>query len=219
MKKLPQRLAVLTLCTLPLSAFAGIIIDSSTTGWYNSGLGDIHAIDGAGGFLPGPNVSEGDPTIVLGADPGFNFGLVPAFGNDWLNGDFTGGTWSGAPMAIPSSWAINTETAIVYDFTLASTSDLHFDLGVDNGLVLWLNGSFLFGATAAGGSSPNEYSFDFAGLAAGSHRLAVLRADHGGGADFDISVDAVASVPEPGMLTMLFSGLAGLVGLRRRKHA
>jgi hypothetical protein len=215
--KLRALALLIVACFVPSITNAGIIIDGTTNGLYNSGLGDIHAIDGPGGFLPGPNVSEGDPTIVLGADPGFAF--TPEFGADWLGGDLTGGTWSAAPVAIPAGWALNTETAIIYEFDLASVSDLHIDLGVDNGIVVWLDGVFQFGATAPGGANLNEYDIDIAGLGAGVHSLQILRADHGGSQNYAISVDAtpsVVGVPEPGTLGLLGLGLLG-IGFARRK--
>jgi len=198
---------------------ADVIIDNGTPGYYNDGLGDLEELDGAssgdGNILPAPIPTEGDPTIVLDEDPNLPFGAE--FGDDWLNGDFTGGTWSAGPVSIPGTWTINEETAIVYNFDLEGTSDLHIDVGVDNGVFIWLNGDFLFGATAPGGANLDEYDVAVSGLAAGNHWLAILRGDHGGSTGFDISVMA-KSVPEPGTLALLGMGLLGIGAARRRRR-
>lgn len=218
MKSIRNLLGLCAFALLPLQASATIIIDNTTLGLYNNGLGDLAALDGPGGFLPAANVSEGDPTIYLNSDPLLPF--TAAFGADWLAGDYTGGTWSAGPVAIPAGWAINSETAIVYNFNLALASSLHIDVGVDNGILVWLNGNFLFGATAPGGASINEYDFDVAFLGAGNHALQILRADHGGASGYGISVDATGlpvSVPEPGSLLLFTLSLLGL-GFMRTKH-
>jgi len=207
------------LMSAPL-ANAIVIIDDNTGGLYNDGLGDLAAIDGPGGFLLGPNVSEGDPSLIPIPDPGLVF--PASFGADWLNGDLTGGSWS-ASANIPDTWAVNAETAIIYEFTLDAISDLQIDLGVDNGLLLWLNGSYLFGAQASGGSALSEYDVDLVGVSAGLNRLQILREDHGGATGFDIRVDAtrsVTAVPEPGTLGLLgFSLVAfGFGALRTRRR-
>ncbi len=220
MKQLKTGLGLLLIaCLFPLQAAATIIINNASLGMYNNGLGDLAPIDGPGGFFLGANVSEGDPTSSFTTDPGLVFSS--AFGTNWLGGNYTGGSWSAGPVAIPGGWAVNTETAIVYDFNLALASDLHIDIGVDNGILVWLNGSFLYGATAAGGANINEYDIDVAGLGAGNHSLQIIRADHGGGTGYGISVDAKelpVKVPEPGSVLLFALGLI-LLGLKRlKKH-
>lgn len=200
-------------------AHAAIIIDGTTTGRYNSGLGDLAALDGTpGGFLLGPNVSEGDPNLSFPADPLAGVVYPAAFGANWLAGDYTGGSWSAGAVAIPSTWAVNSETAIVYEFTLGSASDIHIDLGVDNGILVWLDGVYVFGAQAAGGADISEYDIDLAAVAAGSHRLQILREDHGGGTDYAISVNATASVPEPSSLMLLGAAFVGVAWAVRRSR-
>ncbi|MDX1634887.1 MAG: PEP-CTERM sorting domain-containing protein [Marinobacter sp.] len=214
MGKLQQLMVGSALVVFASAASANVIIDSSTTGLYNQGLGDLSATYGPGSmFFPGPNVSEGDPNQNPLAEP--DLSLTGELGANWLAGDYTGGTWSAGNVAIPSSWTVNDETAIVYEFLLTENSNLQIDLGVDNGIYVWLDGGYEFGAMAPGGSFLSEYSFALNNLSAGTHFLQILREDHGGATGYGIKVTATA-VPEPGTLALLGLGLVGLTVARKK---
>ena len=61
MTVIKQRLwpAALLLMLAPLASHAVVIIDGTTTGRYNSGLGDMAAFDGPGGFFLAADVAKG----------------------------------------------------------------------------------------------------------------------------------------------------------------
>lgn len=186
------------------SASAAVIINNSSQGYYNAGLGDIVPV-------------VGDPTVNPAPAP--SLGGVVALGTWLTNAAPTGGAWSAAPMAVPGAWAIGTETAIVYEINAGpGLTNIHIDLGVDNGIFVWLNGTYLFGALAPGGSNINEYDIDIPGVLTGTNYLQILREDHGGATGYDILVSADrVQAPEPGSLVLLGAALAAL-GLARRRR-
>lgn len=202
------------------AAGAATLINNATLGLYNNGLGQV--LDGSGPAFPCANVACGDPSLDFGSGSPPNLSAASAALGNWLGNTSTpGGSWSGGPVAIPNTWAINSETAIIYTLTGALTNVIA-SFGVDNGIFVWLDGVFLGGHMRPGGSTPSEHVFNIGNLGPGTHYLQVLREDHGGATGYDVSVTGdVAAVPVPAALPLLASGLGamGFAGWRRKRRA
>jgi hypothetical protein len=191
------------------------LIDSSTPGHYNAGIGTL--LNGTDPAFP----SVGDP-VANPAEPDLSAAATELGG--WLSVPpdlaTAGSTWSATPVAIPSTWAITTETAIVYAFDSGpgGLSDVQLSIGVDNGILAWLNGVYVGGALRPGGAPAGEHLFDLGDLAAGTHYLQLLREDHGGVTGYNIELTGTerSSLPDAGSSMVLFGlALAGLSFYRR----
>jgi hypothetical protein len=207
--------------SLAANARAVVIIDGTTHGFYNAAIGQV--LDGSnpccapGTFLfPG----GGDPTIdPVPFEPTLNL-ASGALGN-WLGdpGNLNA-NWSG-PQAIPGTWAINAETAVIY--TISGYTNVNASFGIDNGIFVWLDGAFVGGQMAPLGPMSGEFTANLGDLSNGTHYLQILREDHGGATGYLVAVTGDPAVPgdpvpEPTTLALLGAGLAA-VGARRRRSS
>lgn len=197
------------------AAQAVVILNDASTGYYNNGLGTSLDTFGASDPFPCANVACGDAALNFPAAPNLS-AAAGALGSWLTNSAPTGGAWSAAPQAIPGTWAVNAETAIVYAIDAGSgLSGLNLRLGVDNGIFVWLNGNYLFGARAAGGSTLGEYVRSLPDLS-GLNYLQILREDHGGATGYAIELTGtVVAVAEPSVLALFAFGLFALAYRRR----
>lgn len=186
---------------LPLHAQAAVILSPHSAGW------EYTFADPTGD--PTWNTSTG-----LGGPFGWASGAAP-FGNT-VGGDF------GANTIWPADGADGDDLWVRHavDLTGFNLASITWDLGVDNGYKLYMNGTLVSSANAEGFTSRWEYSGAFGGLLVpGVNVLAVALEDHGGLTAFDMQVSgdrAVTSAPEPASALLLLTALAGARLARRR---
>jgi hypothetical protein len=169
-----------------------VLVDGSTPGYYNAALGT--ALDGSQPQFPLANGASGDPLVHSAPEP--NLSAAGSLLGQWLSPNPLplNPHWS-APRPIPASWAVNAETAIIYplDAGLTGMHDVVARFGVDNGVFVWLDGHYKFGALAPGGVNGWEYTIALGNLSPGMHFLQVLREDHGGATGYAVQVTGVAN--------------------------
>jgi hypothetical protein len=159
---------------------ASVLVDNNTTGYYNNALGTV--LDGTQlQFPPADSYGGKDPTIPNAPEP--NLAPAASILGSWLSSNPLplNANWSGL-QAIPKSWAANIENAIIYPVSVGPQGFTRVvgNFGVDNGLFVWVNGRYKFGAMAPGAVGGFEYTnVDLGSLPPGLNYIQILREDHG----------------------------------------
>lgn len=169
-----------------------MLVDDSTPAYYNAGLGTM--LDGTGPQFPRADLKDGDPTVKPAPAP--NLAAAAGVLGNWLSARPVplSGSWSG-PRRIPTTWALNTETAIVYaiDAGAHGLKNVKGSFGVDNGVFVWANGVYKFGALEPGGATAGEYTVDLGDFRPGVNYVQVLREDHGYADGYTVQITAAAA--------------------------
>ncbi|MEM9810465.1 MAG: VPLPA-CTERM sorting domain-containing protein [Pseudomonadota bacterium] len=201
-------------------ANAATLIPQGDTAFVNQSIGT--ALNGTDPNNAFPTI--GDPLLSFGPSDAPDLSAATSILGDWLDvppNFATGSGWSATEVAAPTNWTVGTEIAMVYAFDAAEDfTNAVASIGVDNGVFVWLNGSFIGGELAPGGAPVGEYSFSLGDIGMGTHYLAVLLEDHGGATGFNLEVTADAvrdmdPIPLPAGAVLFASGLALLRRGRR----
>ncbi len=147
---------------------------------------------------------------------GWNKGNAP-FGNMPI-GNNTYGPDFGYNTLWPENGILSVRTTI--DLTGYDLSTIHWDLGVDNGFMLYVNGVFVAGDNAEGYTKRWEYSGGIpSGLLPGDNIIAVALEDHGVATAFDMQItgDRYNHTPDSGSTLYLLGAAITFAGALKRK--
>lgn len=202
------------------TASAVVLVQTSDPGFYNNSIGT--SLNGTNGGEAGPFPLSNDARVTFPTAPDLS-SASGALG-DWLTDPSSlNANWS-YRSSIPRSWTASHEVAVIYQFDTLGATNVVASFGVDNGIYVWLNGVYLFGARGPGTVVAGEYVVDVGDLSAGTHYLQLLLEDHGSVNGYAVNITADTfipgpggTVPEPGTLALLGLGLAGCGWLRRRR--
>lgn len=218
-------LLMLAVLVSPLSSAAVILVETADPGFYNNSIGTALNLSNTGtDTCAEPFPTSNDCAATYPAAP--DLSAAGSILGNWLSEPLNlNSNWSGSQISIPNSWTAGTEVAIIYQFDTLGATGVNASFGVDNGIFLWLNGEYLFGARGPGSVELGEYTLPIGDLAAGSHFLQILLEDHGSLSGYNVNISAETfipgpppetPVPVPATLLLMALGLAGL-GFSRRK--
>jgi hypothetical protein len=158
----------------------------------------------------------GSPCAWLeGPAPFSNVPGVDPFGYEYRNGTYWPETYvdqSGPPF-VDDLWV-----RMALDLTSYDLSTVFWQMAVDNGYKMYLNGALIGSDNQEGYTYAWEYSGTFPNLFQGVNILALALEDHGVRTAFDMEIVGTP-VPEPGTLTLVGLGGLALAARRRRKRS
>lgn len=203
-------LAILAVVAASQAVAAVILVETGDPGFYNNAIGTV--LNGTNGGETGPFPVSNDASLTYLTAP--DLGAANAALGDWLTDPSNlNSNWQ-ALASIPNSWTPGSEVAVMYQFNTLSATNVVASFGVDNGIYVWLDGAYLFGARGPGSSVPGEYVVPVGDLAAGSHFLQLVLEDHGSVNGYAVQITAdtfvPSDVPEPSTYVLFLIGAAAL---------
>ena len=195
---------ITTAASLRAAGQSELLVNNATLGYYNFAG---NALDNTDPWFPHP--VPPDPTLLNAPEPDrqalvSKAGLGALLVDNPLAGGGLGSGW-GPLRTIPSSWTPTTENAIIYEIDAGplGIKDLTGNFSVDNGIYIWVNGRYQFGAMEPGTLQPGVFEYSgipLGDLHAGKNYLQILREDHGGGTGYLIEVSGTRVTSDPTLL-------------------
>ena len=167
-----------------------VLVDDTTQGYYSSVIGTL--LSGTQTqFPPSNTIGSGEPNLYPALEPDVSSTQI-ILGN-WLSPhpQPLNPNWSGI-QNIPKTWISNTSVAIIYpvDGGITGIKDITGSFGVDNGLFVWINGQYKFGAIQPGAFLGLEYNdIPLGDLRPGMNYIEIILEDHGQITGFSIKIE------------------------------